>query len=207
MLLEEAEDEAFAVLGGHGADADVDAGAAMVDLDLAVLREEAFGDVEVGHDLDAGDEGGVEGAGGRGFELEEAVDAVAEFEGLFEGDQVNVAGAFADGGGDDEVDEVDDGGLVGHHLDVVEVARLDGGALGGVEVLDHLLDGDLATLVDAFDEEVGGGGAFLDFEAGEEADVVDEGAVAGGGGGEFEDVVVDVQRQDAVLADEIGGAA
>src|SRR5262249_20860824 len=55
--IEDADDDAFSEHGGQDADAEVDGVAADVELDAAVLRQAAFGDVEIGHDLDAARDG------------------------------------------------------------------------------------------------------------------------------------------------------
>ena len=51
-LIEEAEDESFAVDGGDGGEADIDLAAADADAGVAVLRAVAVGDIEFGHDLE-----------------------------------------------------------------------------------------------------------------------------------------------------------
>ena len=64
-FFQKAHHEAFAVDGGHGADADVHTRAAMVDLDVPVLGHEALGDVHFRHDFNAGHQRGVELFGRR----------------------------------------------------------------------------------------------------------------------------------------------
>src|SRR5690606_31895865 len=56
--VEHTHDDALAEHGWQDADAKVDRLVVNVQLDTAVLREAAFGDVEVGHDLDARADGG-----------------------------------------------------------------------------------------------------------------------------------------------------
>ncbi len=113
---------------------------------MAVLGQVAFGNVHVRHDLDAGNQGRVELPGGRGVLLQQSIDAVAQLHRVLEGHQVDVARPVPDGLGDNQVDQVDDRGLVGHHLDVVQVLALGGGAPLRVEILDHLLDRHLVAL-------------------------------------------------------------
>ena len=91
------------------------------ELDAPVLGEAALGDVEAGHDLDAGDDGGGE-VGRRGFGfVEDAVVAVADAETVFEGLDVDVGREGLDGAGDEAVDEADDGGLGGEVFEAFSV--------------------------------------------------------------------------------------
>ncbi len=81
----------------------------------------AFGDVEVGHDLDAAADGGGD-VGGRGHHfVEHAVDAVAHLEFAFERLEVNVGSLVLDGLEEDEVDELADGVGIGGFLEAVDV--------------------------------------------------------------------------------------
>lgn len=202
---EETEHDAFAVDGGHGADADVDTFAAVMDLDMAILGKEPFGDVHVGHDLDAGDQGGMKVPGRGRLGLEDAIDAVAEFDGGFEGEEMDVAGAFAEGGGDDDVDEVDDGGLVGGDLDVVEVFSFGTGGLGGVEILDHPFHRDLVGIGEALGDFGGRTDFNRDFQAGEQTEIVDEFGGGRADGGDVKDAAAGVEGEQVVFAGEIDG--
>ncbi len=89
--VEHADDHALAEHGGQDADAHVDRVAADGQLDAAVLGQAALGDVELGHDLDAGEDGLVMLAGDRGHGLlEYAVDAVFDHEAVVEGLEMDV---------------------------------------------------------------------------------------------------------------------
>ena len=55
--VEHPHDDAFAEHRGQHADAQIDRVAADGQLDAAVLRQPPLGDVEIGHDLDAGGDG------------------------------------------------------------------------------------------------------------------------------------------------------
>src|SRR6185295_18231284 len=71
--VEHADDDALAEHGGQDADAHIDLVAADVQLDTAILRQAALGDVEVGHDLDAAGNGVGQVAGRRHHFIENAV--------------------------------------------------------------------------------------------------------------------------------------
>ena len=119
---------------------------------MAILGHEALGDVHVGHDFHARDQCGMKLFGRRRFFLQQAVDAVTQLQRLLERDEMNIAGALPQRRRDDQVDEVDDRRLVGHHFDVVQVLALAGGCLVRAEIFDHLLDRDLVTFGDLFED-------------------------------------------------------
>ncbi len=83
------------------------------EIDAAVLGKSSFGDVEVRHDLEARDDGSLEefDLRGNGGFVQDAIGAVADAQVVFERFDVDVGGALVDGGADDLVDEIDDGGL------------------------------------------------------------------------------------------------
>ena len=89
--------------------------------EAAVLRHAALGDVELAHDLDARDDGGVVflGDGLHGL-LQHAVDAVLDDHRVVARFDVNIAGAPLQRGEDRGIDQADDGadvGLAGQLLD------------------------------------------------------------------------------------------
>ena len=108
---------------GKDADAHVDRVAADVQLDAAVLRQAALGDVEVGHDLDAAGDGRGQVARRRHHFVEHAVAAVAHLVFVFERLEVDVAGLVLDGQQQHHVDELADRGGVGHFHHGLEVDR------------------------------------------------------------------------------------
>ena len=73
--VEQAHDDAFAVERGQRGDAEIDFAAEDLDLDAAVLRQPALGDVQLGHQLQARDDGGLQLARRRFLVEEHAVDA------------------------------------------------------------------------------------------------------------------------------------
>ncbi len=122
--VEDPEHDGFPVDGGERADAHVDLFTADDFHDAAVLRDPAFGDIEVRHDLDPGRDDGPEVRWGRGHFDETAVDAVADFEIAFEGFEVDVGGFLFDGLEEDEVDVADDGGGVGFGFEAAWFAHV-----------------------------------------------------------------------------------
>src|SRR5690606_10040188 len=75
----------------------VDRVSADVQFDTSVLRQSAFGDVEVRHDLDAGNDGVGEVAWRRDHLVQHAVRTNANLELVFEGLEVDVARLILDG--------------------------------------------------------------------------------------------------------------
>ena len=121
--VEHPHDDAFAEHGGQHADAQVDRMPADGQLDAAVLRHAAFGDVEIGHDLDARRDGKGQVARRRHHFIEHAVglDANAEF--VFERLEVQVAGVVLDGQQQHHVEQLADRRAVGQGLDAGQVDR------------------------------------------------------------------------------------
>ena len=88
--VEDAQHDALAVQRRQGRDAQVDLLAHHPQLDAAVLRQAALGDVELGHDLDARDDRGLQPARRRLDVVEHAVDAVADLDLVLERLDVDV---------------------------------------------------------------------------------------------------------------------
>ncbi len=207
-LVEDAHDDPLAVDERERDDADVDAPPLDGEGEATVLGHALLGDVEVGHDLDAGDDAhghpALDGGGG----CEHAVDAEENLGVALLGVYVDVGGALLDGLGDDRVHELDDGRVA---VGLVDVDLL---ALG----LGFLVDDVFDRLVHAGEpceqqvEVLDGGGGGLDAPAGHHADVIDREHVGGVGHGEQQRAVVgeaDGQRLVALGgldADEVDGA-
>src|SRR5437870_2920581 len=216
VFIEQAHDGFLPVDGGEGGDAEVDLVGVVAELDAAVLGEAAFGDVEVGHDLDAGDEGGLEALGGDHDLVEDAVHPEADAEDLFVGLEVDVGGAAADGVDQDHVDELDDGGLVGRLLelkdvdlgaDLVLVEELDV-ADRALELLDDLADRgrlDVVVVLDGLADGALGGHDRQDLEVGPKGHVVEGEDVGGVGHGQGQHVGLALDRDDLVLPRHLGG--
>ena len=94
--VEHADDDALAEHRRQHADAQVDRVAADVQLDAAVLRQPALGDVEVRHDLDAAGMAGGQVARRRHHLVEHAVAAVAHLVLVLERLEVDVRGLVLD---------------------------------------------------------------------------------------------------------------
>ncbi len=118
--VQQAHDDAFAVQRRQRGNAQIDLAAQRFDLDAAVLRKPAFGDVQLGHQLHAGNDGGLQLARRRILSEQHAVHAVADAEFPFERLNVNVAGALLDRLGDHGVHQADDRRFAGH---VAQAAR------------------------------------------------------------------------------------
>ena len=121
--IQQAHDDAFAVQRRQRGDAQIHFAAERLDLDAAVLRQAALGDVELGHQLHARDHGGLQLARRWVLIVQHAVNAIADAELFFERLQVNVAGALFDRGSDDGVHQADDRRFAGHVAQVFQIFR------------------------------------------------------------------------------------
>ena len=102
FLVEDAENGIFAVAGRHDGDAQVDEAAFVLHAEAAVLRDAAFGDVQIAQNFDARENGGMPllGDGLHGV-LQHAVDAVLDGDFGVAGFDVNVTGAAFQSGEND----------------------------------------------------------------------------------------------------------
>ena len=167
---EESEGDGFAVDGGDRGHADIDGASARGEIDAPVLGESAFGDVHVGHDFQSRNDGTLQDSKlwwDSDF-VENAIDAIANPQIIFEGFDVDIGGAFHDGFADDLVDEFDHAGLgiiVGDVFGFVLVIGAVGS--GGGE---DFVEGFGTDTVDGFDgakEESAGDDDPIDFAVGE----------------------------------------
>src|SRR5581483_3708679 len=92
-MVEQAHDDAFAVERGQSGNANVYFAAENLQLYAPVLRQPALGDVELGHQLQAGDDGGLQLAGRVLLVEKHAIHTEADAELLLERLDVDVAGA------------------------------------------------------------------------------------------------------------------
>ena len=101
--------------------AKIDFAAQRLDLDAAVLRQPALGDVELRHQLHAGDDRRLQLARRIVLLIEHAVDAIANAKFLLERLDVNVAGALLDGQRDHRVHQANDGRFARHVAQMLEI--------------------------------------------------------------------------------------
>ena len=212
LFVEHAEHGVFAVHSGHDADAEVDEAALVANAETAVLRDAALGDVELGHDLDAGQDGLVVLArDGRHGLLQHAVDAVLDEERVVEGFEVDIGSAALERGEDGGVDEADDGGDV-----VVRGELLDGDVFVGVLFAGEHVEGEaFAGFVEhalrllGFLEQVGDlrerGDAGDDARAEQAGDFVDHHELRRVGHGDGELAFGLLQRNEVVAEHHVDG--
>ena len=112
LLVEQAQDDAFAVPGGHRRHAHIDRAAGDAQRDSAVLRQALLGDVELGHDLDARNDQRRKHAARLQHLAHNAVDTETDAEAVLVGFDVHVRGAVFHGFGQYGVDEADDGRVI-----------------------------------------------------------------------------------------------
>uniref|UniRef100_E6QI37 Uncharacterized protein n=1 Tax=mine drainage metagenome TaxID=410659 RepID=E6QI37_9ZZZZ len=113
LFVKYAKNGVFAMHGRHDGDAEVNEAAFVADAETPILRDAALSNVQLAHDLDAGEDGGVMFAGnGRHGGLKDAVNAVLDEQGIVIGFDMDVRGAALERGKDGGVDEADDGAKV-----------------------------------------------------------------------------------------------
>ncbi len=152
VLGQQAHHYRLAVLGGHGRDAHIHRLAAHLHVEAAVLGQAFFRDVQARHELQAQHQGRGDLAVGLRLDVEHAVDAEADEQGLFLGLDVDVRGPGLHGFLEHRLQQLDDR----------RVFRPRGDAQRGAE-----LDGDVPHLLGEF---LGQAGDFL----GTPVDVVEE---------------------------------
>ena len=109
-LVENTHDDAFAVAGRDGGDAQIDRFLAHLDLDAAVLREPLLGDGHrAGHDLQTADDGRLQFLRRILHLVQNAVDAEADAKAFLERLEMNVARAHVVGLEQEERNQTNDG--------------------------------------------------------------------------------------------------
>ena len=120
-------------------DAEVDLAAARAEGDAAVLRHAALGDVELGHDLQAGRDAALDRLRRAGHLVQHAVDPEADAQVVRRRLDVDVRCPLLQGLAEDQVDVLDDRGVLDDRVQVGELGDpglvggrgLRGGGLGG----------------------------------------------------------------------------
>jgi hypothetical protein len=207
--IQEPHDDGLAVHRRHGGHADVHAPAARGgDPDAPVLGQAPLGDVQLGHDLDAGGEGGLQPPGRGLLVVQQPVDAVAHAQAVLEGLDVDIGGVGGQRPVDQEIDQSDDGGLECHVAEVVDVVLRLGMPIGrvGAHALDDLLDRGVGPVgaLDGLQDGRGRRDAELDGEAKALLEVVEQQGIRGIGRRERDRRAVHRDRTGHVLAQVLG---
>jgi hypothetical protein len=114
FFVEHTQHGVFAMNGGHDGDAEIDEAAFIAHAETAVLRNAAFGDIELAHDLDTRNDRRIPFFGdGRHGVLQNTVNAVFDGQLLIARFDVNIAGAPFEGVEDGGIHQLDDGRDVG----------------------------------------------------------------------------------------------
>ena len=207
VFVEDPHHDRLAVVGGQDADAEIVVFAVGGELDPAVLRASAFGDVELGENLDAGEHRPQQAAGRVVALYQTAVDAVTDADPVFEGLDVDVARPQLHRLGDDQVDKL-------HHRGVGVVFLGRGGLLldcrlgevdGGVgELLEHrvgaLAVGEAVVAVDRLDDLLADSERHLDLAIQDKPQLLLRVHVGGIAGGNAERAARLREREDGVFA-------
>src|SRR6476646_4730223 len=110
LFVQHAQYGVLAVNGGHDGHAEVDLPPVVLDAEAAVLRDPALGNVQLAHDLNAGDDGGLVLAGDRVHGLlQHAVNAVLDHHRVVAALDMDVAGPALQSGEDGGVHQANDG--------------------------------------------------------------------------------------------------
>ncbi len=167
--VEEPQHDRLAVQRGDGRDAQVQLALLQPHADPAVLRYPSLGDVELREQLDAGDDRRLESLR-RARQLgQDPIHPEPGHQTRSRGLQVNVRGTSLVGFADEQVDEADDGGLVGEVPGVGElvIPRVGHRPELGVEILHELEHGLRRSerAPDALEQVLSGNGDDLDRNA------------------------------------------
>ncbi len=213
LFIEHAQHGVFAVDGGHDRDAEIDEPRFVADAETPVLRDAPLGDIELAHDLDAGNDGGVPVLrDGRHGVMQDAVNAVLDDDFLIARFDVDVARAPLERVEDRGVDQLDDR----RDVAIDRSEPVDGKRFFGVVFVAHDVEreafGDFfedALRLLGFLEEVGnlGGGRHLDAEflVQQQAEFVDRVEVARVGEGDFEGSVLRLEGHEVVTEHQVDG--
>ncbi len=190
--VQEADDDLLAVDGRQRGDTHVDRPAAHGEADTAVLGDAPLGDVEVGHDLEPGDDAGLEPLGDGHDLVQHAVVPEPDQKVPCLGLKMDIRRPFVGRSREHAVDQLDDRGGLDLLADVAHVVDdrivLAGRDFGFQTVCEWASDG--AQLAQHLDDLFVAGQPRLDVEAGEDAQVIDGDDVRGVGHGHEHGVLV-----------------
>ncbi len=200
--VEHAQDDLLTPHGRQGGDPQVDAAATQLDGDPAVLRDASLGDVDVGHDLQAADQGRLHRARHRVDLVQHAVDAVAHPHVALGRLEVQVGGPVLDRLLDQRVGVAHDRRVLAHRGEAGQARDVLDSQAGGdvVEVVVRALEA-----VDRLVQLVAGHDYRPDEQSGRGADVVDREDVARVGQRDHDLVVVDGDAEHPMPAGERHG--
>ncbi len=123
-LVEHSKDDLLTVHRRERCHAEVDLAPACGEGDASVLRDTVLGDVEAGHDLEARRHASLDRLRGPGDLMEHAVDAEPDAEIVGARLDVDVRGAFLEGLAEDQVDVLDDRGVLDHRVKIGDLGDL-----------------------------------------------------------------------------------
>jgi len=208
-LVEQPQHHPFAKGRGQSRDADIHVAATHPHPETAILRQPFFGDIQLGHDLDAGDYPGV------GLEcrpenfVQDSVDPVTDNQFPLEGLDMDIARPFLETLGDQAVDEADDRSLVGTVKQIAGFER--NGQLIGAAAIDLLNHGSgtaglffIATM-DGAQDLLRGGDTGFDLGSGQGAQVIQRTGVEGIGHGHLKRVILFCQGINTVFLGKADG--
>jgi hypothetical protein len=214
FLVEDAEHGLLAEDRGQDRHAEVDLLASVPQLDPSVLRQPPLGDVQVGHDLETGDDRGLQALGRRQHLLEHAVHPKADAQLLLVGLPVQVGGTTPDGVQQDHVHQLHHRCLVGRLLQLEDVP--DDRVLVGDD-LEGRIGGELGQQIgnrgwraavvtlDGTADRLAGGDHGKHGQARHRRDLVHRDDVGGIGHRQGQAVLEAGQRQHVVLARDVHG--
>ena len=168
----------------------------------------ALGDVQLGHELEAGDDGGLQPGRGGVHGMQDAVDPVAHPEVLLEGFQVDVAGPALHRPGDHLVDHANHRDLGSHIPQLLDVLGNAFGLFQPFARLLHRLGPLVRSPVEPFQGLVDLGfpaQAHPDLQPCEHAQGLQGVPVGGVGHGHHQHPVLLVQGQNPELPEKLGG--
>ena len=156
-LVQQTQNDLLSIYSRQGRDTQVDLLVADADIEAAVLGNPSLRDVHAAHDLDAGQDRGLQLSGNRESFAQDTVDAHADLEFGLPWLDMDITGALIDGALDDGVDQADGRGTVGGVLSDPVGGKggfdgLRGVPLGG-RLPAHLLDGPRRALISVEDSD------------------------------------------------------